>query len=366
MGCGDSETPRAGETPTETDVSEAAATTEPLPEATRSGAPTAPSPNFRFLISDTPNAIDDFESLLVTIDEIGVLRGGESGSWVRWGVSAPPVDLIAVQGELAQEILTATLDEGSYSKVFIYIGNVEGVLTDGDSVEVKLPSNKLQLRQGFEIAPGSVISFVYDLTVKAAGKKAGRIKYLLLPQIGESRPDQAFVEVEGAGGDLEEQLNLGLTGDLQAGRMVTLTVTFGEELVDGATVTVNGENAGTTEQGQLTFQLSDAEEWEIRATQDGLESELTVETSIPPELGESLDLSVPESIGAGEEVTLTVLFEGQEVVDAMVSVNGEAVDITDESGQVTFMVPEDAAELIVEAVSGDLVGSVTVAIGVAP
>ena len=40
--------------------------------------PSKEEANFRFLISDDVNAIDDFESVIVTISTIGVQRGGES------------------------------------------------------------------------------------------------------------------------------------------------------------------------------------------------------------------------------------------------------------------------------------------------
>ena len=38
--------------------------------------------NFRILVSDEPNAIGDFEELLVTVSSIGVKAGGEAGSWI--------------------------------------------------------------------------------------------------------------------------------------------------------------------------------------------------------------------------------------------------------------------------------------------
>ena len=163
--------------------------------------------NFRLLVSDEVNAIGDFESLNVVISRIGVHGGGESGGWTEITLQATdgvtgsgPVslDLTMLQGDRAQEIWSGHMEPGSYSKMFIYVDEVTGVLEDtGEVITVKLPSNKLHLSVPFEVTESSVTSFVYDITVIAAGNsKAGRVKYILKPQILESGSEVRFEEVE--------------------------------------------------------------------------------------------------------------------------------------------------------------------------
>jgi hypothetical protein len=64
---------------------------------------------------------------------------------------------------------------------------------------VKLPSGKLQISKAFEVASDSVTSFVYDLTVVAAGSPQSGIKYILKPQVGQSGADQKFEKIDGKG-----------------------------------------------------------------------------------------------------------------------------------------------------------------------
>ncbi|UCG82789.1 MAG: DUF4382 domain-containing protein, partial [Dehalococcoidia bacterium] len=77
--------------------------------------PTVKDVNFRFLVSDDVNAIYDFEYLYITISEIGVQRGGESGSWVEFAPDLTEVDLKPLADENALEIWSGNLAPGEYS-----------------------------------------------------------------------------------------------------------------------------------------------------------------------------------------------------------------------------------------------------------
>ena len=152
--------------------------------------------NFRLLISDEANAIGDFEELKVTITSIGVHQGGESASWTEIILEqAETVDLVQLQGNNATAIWNGQLDDGTYTKVFIYVSDVEGVLNEDIEGEytVKLPSGKLHISQPFEVTNGGVTEFVYDITVIKAGKSG---QYIIQPQITESGPDKDFEEVD--------------------------------------------------------------------------------------------------------------------------------------------------------------------------
>ena len=119
----------------------------PVPAPTPTPTPTPPiteDVNFRFLISDDVNAIDDFEHVYVTISEIGVQRGGESGNWVEFTPDIIEVDLKPLVGENALEIYSGNLTPGEYSKVFIYVSEVNGILTT--ALVVKRQTSNYQAR----------------------------------------------------------------------------------------------------------------------------------------------------------------------------------------------------------------------------
>lgn len=149
--------------------------------------------NFRFLISDDVNAIGEFSSVNVTISKIGLQKGGESGNWTEIEVNTE-VDLKPLAGDNATEIWSGNLTPGEYNKVFIYVTEVEGVLSDNvTTVNITLPSSKLHISKRFVIAADNTTNFVYDITVVKAGNSN---KYILKPQIAESGADKKFKEIE--------------------------------------------------------------------------------------------------------------------------------------------------------------------------
>ncbi|MEE8174795.1 MAG: DUF4382 domain-containing protein [Dehalococcoidia bacterium] len=170
------------------------------------GLQPGPEGNFALLISDEVNAIGDFQSLSVSISKIGLQLEGEAGRWIELDPEVEAVDLTLLQGDKAQEIWGGDVPEGQYTKVFIHVSDVSGVLREtGRPVDVKLPSEKLQISKPFEVTSDEVTSFVYDLTVVAAGSPQSGIKYILKPQIGQSGADQRFERIDGKGGDRRRQ-----------------------------------------------------------------------------------------------------------------------------------------------------------------
>ena len=144
-----------------------------------------PEGNFVFLISDDVNAIGDFDSPNVSISKVCLLLGGDSGRWIEFKPELKEVDLTLVQGDEVQEIWRGNVPEGRYTKVFIYLSDVEGVLADGEA-NVKLPGGKLQISKPFEVTGDEVTNFVYDVMVVKAGESG---KYILKPQVAQSGAD---------------------------------------------------------------------------------------------------------------------------------------------------------------------------------
>ena len=155
----------------------------PIPQPSTEG-------NFVFLVSDDVNAIGDFESLNVAISKIGLLPSGNEEQWVEFEPEVSEVDLTLVQGEKTQEIWRGNVPEVQYTKVFIYVTGVQGILKEtGQTVDVKLPSQKLHISKSFQVTADTVTSFTYDLTVVATGSPQSGIKYILKPQIDQSGAD---------------------------------------------------------------------------------------------------------------------------------------------------------------------------------
>ena len=174
---------------------------EPVPEP--APLPVMPSPqpspdgNFVFLISDDVNAIGDFQSLEISVSKIGLQREGEASRWIELNPQVEVVDLTLLLGEKAQEIWRGNVPEGKYTKVFIQVSNISGILkATGKPASVKLPSERLQISKPFKVISDSVVNFVYDVTVVEAGKSG---KYILKPQVGQSGPDQKFKSIESRG-----------------------------------------------------------------------------------------------------------------------------------------------------------------------
>ncbi|WP_276273323.1 DUF4382 domain-containing protein [Haloarcula litorea] len=187
---------------------------------------------FRLLVSDRPADIGDFDSLGVTFDEARVFEAAatgtetaatdtatntttasetdetetdddgeteederdDEGGFTVFELDDPTVDLTEVVGERAIGVLDGKLEPGRYAKIELSVSDVAGVV-DGDDVEVKVPSEKLQLVKPFEVTAGETTSFVFDINVVKKGKNG----YNLLPVISESGVAGEDVDVEEVG-----------------------------------------------------------------------------------------------------------------------------------------------------------------------
>ena len=147
--------------------------------------------NFVFLISDEVNDIADFSSLNVTIEKVELLPAGNSTQRIEFTPEVKEFDLTLLPGEKTQELWRGNIPEGEYSTVVIYVSRVYGVIkTTGEVLDIKLPSNKLQISKGFQVSAASITSFTYDLTVVKTGNANEGSRYILKPQAGESGATQ--------------------------------------------------------------------------------------------------------------------------------------------------------------------------------
>ena len=178
--------------------------------------------SFELLISDRPADIGDFDRLSVTVDSARIFpKAGETTSEPAETTTAEPattttttptatettaepatetragpaedeagftvldledptVDLTQVIGADAISVFEGDLAAGTYTKVELNVAEVEGIV-DGESVPVKVPSEKLQIVHNFTVGEEPV-QFVFDINVVKKGPNG----YNLLPVISES------------------------------------------------------------------------------------------------------------------------------------------------------------------------------------
>lgn len=390
------------------------------PDASGAQTQSADSGTVNFYVSDEKNAIEDFEHLNVTITKIGFQTAGDAeadaeadgdadenetttttventttdaaanetsttqaseedknetdenesenedsgdGEWIEHQVDSRTVDLTQLQGANATMLGNLTVPSGEYEQVFVYVSDVNGTLETGEQVNVKLPSQKLQLKEDITVNSSNSVDFVFDITVFEAGKSG---KYILKPVASESGTDVEIDPVdEDEDDENETELEASVVGEATAGENATVKVTQNDQPVENATLRLNGEVVATTSaDGTVTVQLpADVEEVEIEASTEG-ESEGEAELEL--EFGESEDEQDEKSedddktneTTAGAEADLAVAMEGTFAVgknvtlhvtdgdgetadNATIAVDGDVVGETNAEGELTFTVPDD-------------------------
>ncbi len=182
--------PDAGDSPTTEDTETAPGIVSATPDA---------GGNFAFLVSDQPNDISDFESLLVTVASVRLKPQG-GGPWIEFTPELDTVDLTQLQGDRATEIWRGDVAAGSYVSVHLHVSSIKGILAStGEMVEVMLPSDRLRITSPFSVGESDQpVEFIFDITVHRTGGPASQPRYILLPQAGESGAGKAFVPVDAA------------------------------------------------------------------------------------------------------------------------------------------------------------------------
>ncbi|WP_227739069.1 DUF4382 domain-containing protein [Halorientalis pallida] len=345
-----------------------------------------------FYVSDQENAIADFEHLNVTISEIGFQRA--EGGWSEHAVDNRTVDLTRLQGANATRLTTVQPENGTYTKVFAYVSDVNATLTTGEQVRVKLPSEKLQLNFEFTVGANASTDFVFDIAVHKAGNSG---KYILRPVVSQSGTD---VPIEPVGEDLDVEFV-----DEEAvtrGGTATLEVTRDDEPVANATVEIDGQAVGTTDaDGRVTVASPDEKKFklvvgagddvaDLRVTfeREGDESEMEAEEGEDEREDDerdederdeddreenetesdaddddaddredddeqSLNATVVGDVPPGGNATISVTANGSAVANATVTVDGERVGTTGADGRITVAVPAEAEAFEVEISAGE-------------
>ena len=199
-GCVEEKEPAPTATPTTTYTPEPTVT--PTPVLTETSTPT-PTPaiaiatpedgdkapeemtgTFVLQVTDQPSAIGDFDSLNVTVSEVGLHKAGnetnETGEWMVLEPSNRTFDLTKLQDGNVTTIINESIGTGKYTQVRLIVESTEGRV-NGTMLNVTVPSDTLKIVKPFTITGNQTATFIFDIHVVKAGKK-----YNLVPVIGKS------------------------------------------------------------------------------------------------------------------------------------------------------------------------------------
>lgn len=242
----------------------------------------------------TPPEADDDDADDSDADDTDADDEDESDreDWVVREVQNVTIDLTEYQGENATLLSEFEIPNGTYTKTFVYISDVNGTLTSGEQVDVKLPSEKLHINKEFTVGNGENVDFVFDITVFKAGNSG---KYILKPVVSESGTDVPFEaddededdedrqgppdDVGNADDDDDAELDAAFLGNVTPGENVTIAVTQNGNAVDGAHVFVEDTRVGKTDaNGTITVAVpADAEEFELEVKYRDEDTDLETE-----------------------------------------------------------------------------------------
>ncbi|WP_276275947.1 DUF4382 domain-containing protein [Haloarcula regularis] len=144
--------------------------------------------------TETETDTEESDGAAAESDDANESEDDGEGGFETFELDSPTVDLTEVVGEKAIGVLDGELETGRYAKIELSVAAVEGVV-DGETVPVKVPSNKLQITKPFEVTAEEPVTFVFDINVVKTGPNG----YNLLPVISESGVAGKDVEVEEVG-----------------------------------------------------------------------------------------------------------------------------------------------------------------------
>jgi len=176
----------------------------------------------------------------------------ESGGWQNYEVDNATVDLTQYQGANATRIADFGVPNATYDKVFVHVEEVNGTLADGTQVNVKLPSEKLQIKNEFTVGNNESVDFVFDITVFQTGNKD---RYILKPVVSESGTDVAIEKPDEAGQSSEQKRNgedRRQGGERGPQDERTMTTTEAETTETTTTETTSGTTTETTATTTMT------------------------------------------------------------------------------------------------------------------
>lgn len=124
-------------------------------------------------ITDHREAIDDFDRLDITIEDIGVhpVNAARTEGWTDFEPGTTVVDLTQVLDGRMATILEAELPAGEYDAMRLRVASGAGDLKIGEAVTV--PGFEQAVRVPFAVRSGVTIAIVIDLAVESEDDHPG-------------------------------------------------------------------------------------------------------------------------------------------------------------------------------------------------
>jgi mannose-6-phosphate isomerase-like protein (cupin superfamily) len=135
--------------------------------------------------------LTEISSLFITFEELYVFPTGDtlppdsSATPIHLLTGPVTLDILALTNGLSTVLGAGNLPEGDYRAIHILVNEGSSWLieADGDTHDVKVPSNRLKVITDFTISEGEVTDLVLDLDAAASLIKTGNNVYILRPVI---------------------------------------------------------------------------------------------------------------------------------------------------------------------------------------
>jgi len=151
--------------------------------AYRGRSPAAATGTFVFQVSDQPNEIANFTALVVQVSKVSVHSASDNleNTWLDFTPSNSSFDLVQLQGDNVQTLISTPLEVGAYTQVRLAVTSAVGTLENGTIENVTVPSGEIKFVKSFQIEENKTTTFVLDLNVV----KQGNENYKLTPVAGK-------------------------------------------------------------------------------------------------------------------------------------------------------------------------------------
>ena len=151
--------------------------------AAATGVPEAESGDVVVLITDHRAAIDDFSSLVVTIDGARLHRRRQvpEEGWVVLEAPGREVDLTRYKDGATYELIRRPVPAAQYDAAELMVTRARGVVTSGASVEVPLELSPA--RVAIDVRPDQVTQLTFDLVVHDLRDHPGKTWGVLLDEV---------------------------------------------------------------------------------------------------------------------------------------------------------------------------------------
>jgi uncharacterized protein DUF4382 len=138
-----------------------------------------PTGSVSILVTD--DAIDQFEHLNITFNQVALHRAGEGNDsgWTIIKLDNTTIDLTNLTDNITSQVGFDRVSAGSYTQLRIIVASAVGTLKTGQNVTVTVPSGELKTHTPFDLKGGGSATIVLRLIVHEAGGE-----YKLQPSLG--------------------------------------------------------------------------------------------------------------------------------------------------------------------------------------